>query len=120
VAIKKPIQFTGDWMTVVQIHTYCAMCVCRCGVVATVEDGVLKKVNADASHTNAGICVKGTAAPEVVYADRLKYPVRRTRAKGDADPGWARTLERSDRPQRGRTHHGHRTFQVMLGRVLRN
>ena len=33
-------------MTIEQHHTYCAMCTSRCGVLATVEDGVLKKVNA--------------------------------------------------------------------------
>ena len=34
-------------MDVQQIHTYCAMCVSRCGVVATVEDGTLTKVSPD-------------------------------------------------------------------------
>lgn len=74
-----------------QIHTYCAMCVSRCGVVATVENGVLTKVNADPAHPNGCICVKGTAAPEIVYApDRLQYPMVRTRPKDAPDPGWAR------------------------------
>ena len=31
-------------MTTQHIHTYCAMCVSRCGVVATVEDGLFQKV----------------------------------------------------------------------------
>src|SRR5581483_3763025 len=74
-----------------QVHTYCAMCVSRCGVVATVEDGVLTRVSADPAHPNGCICVKGTAAPELVYApDRLRYPLRRTRPKGDPEPGWRR------------------------------
>ena len=78
-------------MAIQQIHTYCAMCVSRCGVVATVSDGVLTKVTPDPAHPNGCICVKGTAAPEVVYApDRLRYPMVRTRPKGDPDPGWAR------------------------------
>jgi anaerobic selenocysteine-containing dehydrogenase len=78
-------------MATQQVHTYCAMCVSRCGVVATVEDGVLTKVNADPAHPNGCICVKGTAAPEMVYApDRLQYPMVRTRPKGAPDPGWAR------------------------------
>ena len=67
------------------------MCVSRCGVVATVSDGVLTKVTPDPAHPNGCICVKGTAAPEIVYApDRLQYPMVRTRPKGDPDPGWAR------------------------------
>ena len=73
------------------IHTYCAMCVSRCGVLATVEDGRLTKVTADPEHPNGCICVKGTAAPEIVSSpDRLHYPLRRTRPKGEADPGWVR------------------------------
>jgi anaerobic selenocysteine-containing dehydrogenase len=78
-------------MAIQQMHTYCAMCVSRCGVLATVEDGRLMKVTADPAHPNGCICVKGTAAPEIVYApDRLPYPLRRTRPKGDPNPGWTR------------------------------
>jgi len=78
-------------MAVQQIHTYCAMCVSQCGVVASVEDGILKNVNIDPDHPNGCICVKGTAAPEIVYSpDRLKYPMVRTRPKGERDPGWVR------------------------------
>ena len=67
------------------------MCTSRCGVVATVQDGVLTQVNADPEHPNGCICVKGTAAPEIVYSpDRLRYPMVRTRPKGDPDPGWVR------------------------------
>jgi anaerobic selenocysteine-containing dehydrogenase len=48
------------------------MCVSRCGVLATVEDGRFTRVTADPEHPNGCICVKGTAAPEIVYAaDRL-------------------------------------------------
>ena len=37
------------------------------------------------------MCIKGKAAPELVYnLDRLNYPLKRTRPKGDADPGWQR------------------------------
>jgi anaerobic selenocysteine-containing dehydrogenase len=78
-------------MAIEWIHTYCAMCVSRCGVVATVSDGILTKVTPDPAHPNGCICVKGTAAPEIVYApDRLRHPMVRTRPKSDPDPGWAR------------------------------
>ena len=74
-----------------KLHTYCAMCTSRCGVVATVEDGKLTQVNADPAHPNGCICVKGAAAPEIVYSpDRVQYPMVRTRPKGDPDPGWVR------------------------------
>jgi anaerobic selenocysteine-containing dehydrogenase len=78
-------------MAIIQHHTYCAMCISRCGVIASVNDGVLKSVNADPDHPNGCICVKGTAAPEIVYSpDRLRYPMKRTRPKGDKDAGWVR------------------------------
>ena len=67
------------------------MCTSRCGVIATVENGKLIQVNADPDHPNGCVCVKGTAAPEIVYsADRLLYPMVRSRPKGDANPGWVR------------------------------
>lgn len=76
-------------MATESIHTYCAMCVSRCGVVATVEDGRFAKVSVDPQHPNGCICIKGTAAPDIVYSpDRLRQPMVRTRAKGDRDPGW--------------------------------
>jgi anaerobic selenocysteine-containing dehydrogenase len=76
-------------MATQQLHTYCPMCISRCGVIATVENGQLTKVNTDPAHPNGCICVKGTAAPEIVYSpDRLRNPMKRTRPKGDPDPGW--------------------------------
>jgi len=67
------------------------MCTSRCGVIATVEDGKLTQVNADPAHPNGCICVKGAAAPEIVYSpDRVQYPLVRTRPKGDPNPGWVR------------------------------
>jgi hypothetical protein len=39
-------------MAVRQLHTHFAMCVSRCGVVATVEDGIFTQVHADAAHPN--------------------------------------------------------------------
>ena len=41
--------------------------------------------------TGKALCAKGRASPELVEAtDRLLYPMRRTRPKGDPDPGWQR------------------------------
>jgi len=72
-------------------HTYCAMCTSRCGVIASVEDGRLVKVNADPDHPNGCICVKGSAAPEIVYSpDRIQFPLVRSRPKGDPNPRWVR------------------------------
>jgi anaerobic selenocysteine-containing dehydrogenase len=57
-----------------------------------VADGEVVRIEADPDHPAGGaICVKGKAAAELVRApERLRYPLRRTRPKGDPDPGWER------------------------------
>ena len=76
--------------TLRQVHGYCSLCTARCGTVATVMDHKFTRLDPDPNHpTGASICAKGRAAPELVYhKDRLTRPLRRTRPKGDADPGW--------------------------------
>ncbi|MBV8826410.1 MAG: molybdopterin-dependent oxidoreductase [Hyphomicrobiales bacterium] len=73
-----------------QIRGYCGLCIARCGTVATVENGRFTRLDPDPTHpTGAAICAKGRAAPELVYhKNRLTRPLRRTRPKGDPDPGW--------------------------------
>jgi anaerobic selenocysteine-containing dehydrogenase len=57
-----------------------------------VENGRVVRLDPDPDHPNGGVmCIKGKAAPELLYhPDRLNYPLRRTRPKGDPDPGWER------------------------------
>ena len=80
----------GDGMR--RIHGYCALCIARCGTVATVQGGKFIRLDPDPAHpTGQAICAKGRAAPELVnHQDRLTHPLRRTRPKGDPDPGWER------------------------------
>lgn len=75
-----------------RVPGYCAMCVSRCGSIAVVENGHFVALEPDPSHpTGKALCAKGRAAPELVYhSDRLLYPLKRTRPKGDPDPGWQR------------------------------
>src|SRR5712692_3500170 len=82
----------GAEMSTQRIPGFCALCRSRCGCTSIVEDGRLVAVEPDPGHpTGKSLCVKGRAAPELVYAsDRLLYPLRRTRPKGDPDPGWIR------------------------------
>src|SRR5512133_1476508 len=71
---------------------FCNLCVSRCGSVAVIENGRFTALEPDPSHpTGRALCAKGRAAPELVYhPDRLLYPLKRTRPKGDPDPGWQR------------------------------
>jgi anaerobic selenocysteine-containing dehydrogenase len=74
------------------VRGYCALCTAHCATVATVENGRVIRLDPDDDHPNGGVmCIKGKAAPELVYhPDRLNYPLKRTRPKGDSDPGWQR------------------------------
>jgi anaerobic selenocysteine-containing dehydrogenase len=78
--------------TTTKIATFCPLCVSRCGATATVRDGEFVALDPDPSHpTGQALCVKGKAAPEIVrHPDRLVHPLKRTRPKGDRDPGWQR------------------------------
>ena len=80
----------ADHASTQKIHGHCALCIARCGTIATVEGGRFVRLDPDPSHpTGQAICAKGRAAPELVYhPERLTRPLRRTRPKGDADPGW--------------------------------
>src|SRR3984957_3940482 len=75
-----------------RVHGYCALCIARCGTIAVVEDGRFTRLEPDPAHpTGQALCAKGRAAPELVYhKERLTHPLRRTRPKGDPDPGWER------------------------------
>ena len=74
------------------IPAFCPLCASPCGCEAVVEDGRLVAIEPDPAHpTGKALCAKGRASPALVEApDRLLYPVRRTRPKGDPDPGWRR------------------------------
>jgi len=74
------------------VRGYCALCTAHCATVTTVENGRVVRLDPDHDHPHGGVmCIKGKAAPELLYhADRLDYPLRRTRPKGDSDPGWQR------------------------------
>src|SRR5512142_1008665 len=75
-----------------RVPCYCALCISRCGSIAVKKDGRFVSLEPDPSHpTGKALCAKGRAAPELVYhPDRLLYPMKRTRPKGDSDPGWQR------------------------------
>ena len=68
-------------------------CVCRAvGRAPRSLTGGSSALHPDPSHpTGRAICVKGKAAPAIVYhSSRLLHPLRRTDPKDAADPGWER------------------------------
>jgi anaerobic selenocysteine-containing dehydrogenase len=105
------------------VRGYCALCTAHCATVATVENGRVIRLDPDHDHPNGGVmCIKGKAAPELVYnPDRLDYPLRRTRPKGDADPGWQRVSwddaldDIARRILEIREHHGAKSIALAKG-----
>ena len=75
------------------VRGYCPQCKAVCPTIARVENGIFTKVLLDREHPNAlaPLCPKGLAGPEMVYSKaRLQFPLRRTKPKGEIDPGWER------------------------------
>ena len=61
-----------------QVPTFCALCISRCGAIATLKHGRLTALSPDPSHpTGQALCIKGKVAAELVYhPDRLLHPER--------------------------------------------
>lgn len=75
-----------------EVSSFCALCISRCGAIATLEEGRFTGLKPDPSHpTGQALCIKGKVAPEIVYhPDRLLHPMKRTKPKGSADADWQR------------------------------
>lgn len=99
----------------------CGVCPGGCGVIATVKDGRLIKVEPDKNLPYGNLCVRGRAAPDVVYSpDRLKTPLIRTGKKGRGEfraASWDEALDLvADRMQEIKDEHGAQAFVYHSGR----
>ena len=77
--------FTGD------IRTHCGLCVNKCGMIARVNNGVIRKLDPIPDHPKSRgmLCAKGNAGIQTVYdPDRLKYPLIRSGERGSGQ--WRR------------------------------
>jgi anaerobic selenocysteine-containing dehydrogenase len=70
----------------------CFECHRQCGVQVQVRDGRVVKVEGEPKSFNQGaLCAKGQSTIQNLYhPERLNYPLKRTRPKGELDPGWVR------------------------------
>ncbi len=86
-------QTEADADEVKRIRTACRGCgKYECGVFVTVKNGRIIKIEGDTSYTGSmgNCCCKSQSSIQAAYhPDRLKYPVKRTKPKGE-DPGWQR------------------------------
>lgn len=67
-------------MTTTTKKTFCGICEASCGLIATVEHGVVSKIGPDPDHPSSQgfICIKGAQFHQVVAdPDRVLHPMRR-------------------------------------------
>jgi thiosulfate reductase / polysulfide reductase chain A len=82
-----------------KIPTICEMCFWRCGVLASVKDGTVVKLEGNPHHplTRGRLCARGNAGVDLLNdPDRLKYPMRRVGARGEGRLkriGWDEALD---------------------------
>lgn len=69
-----------------KIHTACRACIANCGVIATVQDGRVIKLQGDPADrmSKGSLCAKGLAGIQALYhPNRNKYPLQRVGARGE-------------------------------------
>lgn len=80
-------------------YSVCDMCLNKCGLIARVEDGVVKKLDPNPKFLKSRgmLCAKGNAGIRQLYdPDRLKYPLLRTGKRGEGKwqrISWGQALE---------------------------
>lgn len=77
--------------------TFCRICEAACGLLATVDDGVIVSIKGDGDHpTSRGyVCPKGAHSAQVTYdPDRVTVPLRRVGGPGEFEPvSWDQALD---------------------------
>lgn len=69
-----------------EVFSACDMCFNKCGLIAQVENGVIKKLdpNPKSLKSRGMLCARGNAGVRQLYdPDRLKYPLLRKGARGE-------------------------------------
>ncbi|NDY43262.1 molybdopterin-dependent oxidoreductase [Dissulfurirhabdus thermomarina] len=74
-----------------EVYSVCEMCFWRCPIVAKVKGGKLVKIEGNPKSPANGkrVCARGNSGVQLLYdPDRVKYPMKRTGARGEGK--WAR------------------------------
>ncbi len=83
---KGSAKSTGVQSNIEKKFSLCDMCFNKCGLIARVEDGIVKKLdpNPKVLKSRGMLCARGNAGIQRVYdPDRLKYPLLRKGARGE-------------------------------------
>ena len=77
-------QNTKNGVEVGRKQAICGVCPGGCGIIATLKNARLVKIEPDRSVPYGNLCIRGKAGPEIVYSqDRLKVPLIRTGERGE-------------------------------------
>jgi len=71
-----------------KIPTFCSICFWKCGAIATIEDGKLKKIegNPEDPLCHGRLCPRGTGGIGAHFDnDRLRHPLIRTKERGEEE-----------------------------------
>ena len=95
-----------------EVFSACDMCFNKCGLIAQVENDVIKKLdpNPKSLKSRGMLCARGNAGVKQLYdPDRLKYPLLRKGARGEGK--WQRLswVEALDHAQNSLTKSGKNT-----------
>ena len=101
-------------------HTFCRICEPLCGLIATVDDGVLVSVRPDKDHVHSAgfMCTKAPAMVEVTYDDdRVLTPLKRSGGPGEFEPvSWDDAMDDiAVRLRRSRAEHGSDSVATFWG-----
>lgn len=95
----------------------CRLCVMHCGIIGTVKNGELVRIDGDPrSKTEGFLCLHGKAMPSVVHAkDRLRRPLVRKKDHFE-ETTWPRAIaEIADRLQAIKARHGAQAVAIETG-----
>ena len=95
------------------VPTFCELCFWKCGVLASVRDGVVYKLEGNPLHplSNGKLCPRGTGGVGALYdEDRLRRPLIRTRVGTEEkwrEVSWDEALDfTAKRLQEVKAQHG--------------
>jgi anaerobic selenocysteine-containing dehydrogenase len=118
--VRRSTNLRSLQVSIEQRPTFCRICEPTCGLVATVEDGIVTKLRPDKEHplTRGFACPKGIAMTEVQNdPDRVLTPLRRrSDGSGFDEISWAQALSEIGERLRGvRDQHGLGAIGAYLG-----
>ena len=99
--------------------TFCRICECNCGLIATVEDDEIVDLRPDPDHpvTQGFSCPKGLAMRQVTHdPERVLHPLRKKADGGFEQVSWERAIkEIGERLNRIRADHGEDSLGFFQG-----